>query len=431
MAKGWMTRSATRALATVTACWFGLMTPSFAQTNRGDDEGALLSVLAVDPANGEARFRLGRLYYEQRRDRAADFQLRQARAQVLSEESAAAADDLLAGLQRRRRWILRGDLAVAPQTSRTITETIDDSTDAEPEQTSEVDSGVGIIANASLENRLPISSSMRFSTQVVGRALDYQGAQFDLMTVTALAGPLWLQEGDNLWSARPLAQRRWREGEVEFDAFGGELAMQRSVTDQVRAFARLNVRDVDFDTANERDGINASVDSTMTRYRESGGLERVFGSVFRAEAEVENQAFWFSRVGVGAYRETFAGVGVYLEPFVSLQEFDGIDDEAGIGRRNVGYGGRVRLVKQNWRALFNAAPYLQISARRIDSNIDGADTQDDANRVRLHPDILTNRKNKDADVPAWKTPASHALAPCLAQTYRPDTALEPRALHLV
>src|SRR5690606_4702085 len=94
-------------------------------------------------------------------------------------------------------------------------------------------------------------------------------------TAPVLAGPLWLLEGDDLWSVRAFAQSRWFGQEREHDSLGVELATRRSLSNRLRAFARATVREADY-ALDARDGVHAGVDGDLTRFGPSGRFERAF-----------------------------------------------------------------------------------------------------------------------------------------------------------
>ena len=342
------------------------------------DEAVLLETLRADPGNAPARLALGRYYYDNRRDRAAEFNIRQALAGGLDETGRSEARDLLEGLQKRRRWIFTADAALAPEVTREIVETVDTGPDVEPTQiVREESSGIGVIALADLEYRAPMGEDLRLSVQGFARTEAFAEDGFDTTRAILLAGPLWLTGGDNTVRARALIERQWFDGDVEFDAIGGELALQRSVTDRLRLFARLTVRDVDNNLFDGRDGQTYAVDADLGRYGLGGRFERVFALAFRNEAEAEDQAFWFGRIGAGAYREVPFALGIYAEPSIAWQSFDGPDPIALEDREDVTASLLLRVSKRDWR-VFSAAPFVSIELSNTSSTVDRFDGTDTA-----------------------------------------------------
>lgn len=342
------------------------------------EEAALLETLRDDPGNASARLALGRYYYDNRRDRAAEFNIRQALASGLDEAGRSEARDLLEGLQKRRRWIFTADAALAPETTREIIETIDTGPDTEPTRiVREESSGVGVIALADLEYRAPIAENLRLSVQGFARTELFAEEGFDRLRAILLAGPLWLTGGDNTVRARALIERQWFDGDVEFDAIGGEVAFQRTVTDRLRLFTRLTVRDVDYDNFDGRDGQTYAVDADLGRYGLGGRFERVFGLAFRNEAEADDQAFWFGRIGAGAYRELPFALGIYVEPSIAWQSLDGPDPIALEDREDVTASLLLRVSKRDWR-VFSAAPFVSVEVSNTSSSVDRFDGTDTA-----------------------------------------------------
>lgn len=324
--------------------------PAWAQT-----EAELLVRLADTPEDAEARLALARIYFEDHEDRAAEFNARQALADRLSPESAEAARELLAALQRRRTWIVTADFSVSPQ--------------LQPDPSTGNDgSGLGLSAAGSVERRQVLAESLRLSAEVQGYAAAYENGDYDDYSIVALLGPLWLQRGDDLVSLRALAQRRWYGGEEEYSAVGGELAAQRSFGDRIRAIGSLTVRDLEYDTANLRDGWDATATADIQRFGPRGAFDRAFAVLGRTEAEASWHSWWFTRLGVGAYREFGWGIGVYVEPSAAVQTFNGADPVAGGGRTDWLLSGRLRVVKRDWR-LFDSSPFAEFEVTRIDSNV--------------------------------------------------------------
>lgn len=334
----------------------------------------LLDRIDENPEDGAARLEFARREFAARRDASAGFNARQAlNSGHLSAEDAAAAREILSALQRRRRWIFNFDAALAPATSR------QEFVDSNPDNDTDDDviletreSGVGITGFGSVENRIAISQNVRWSTQVFARSSIFIRSNFNTVFLAGRFGPLLLQDGDDRIGVRGILESRWLGGEKEFDAYGAEAFVQRSLTDRLVGFGRLTARSVD-DRFNSRDGETYAVDGVLTRFGAGGRFERVFGLVFRADLESSNQSFWFLRAGFGVFRETAYGLGILVEPSVSYQAFNGIDARAGFARTDWRYGGTVRVVKRDWR-LFGTSPFVSLGVEQQASNIDAFDT---------------------------------------------------------
>ncbi|MEL6955265.1 MAG: surface lipoprotein assembly modifier [Pseudomonadota bacterium] len=341
---------------------FGQHTPA--------SEDQLLEELSQSPDNAGARLALARLYFRENRDAAADFAARQALADAAAAgqtENVAQARDLLEALQRRRRWVFTADATIAPDTSREFL--IPGETEDDPSTLLERDSGLGIEGFASLERRIPIGDDTLLSLQGFGRGEAFEEDDFNTLDVTLLAGPAFLLGGDDILRARALYQQRWFGGEAEFDAIGGEFSLAQSPTPRLRTFARLTVRDVDFDGETARDALAVSLDGDISRYGEAGRIERVFGILFYNDADAADQSFWFARLGAGAYREVPGAIGIYVEPSVAAQIFDGEDPIALEAREDTELRGLVRVSKRDWRVL-SAAPFLSLEVSQLYSTID-------------------------------------------------------------
>ncbi|MEL7481010.1 MAG: hypothetical protein AAGJ29_05580 [Pseudomonadota bacterium] len=333
----------------------------------------LLDLIDEEPANGSARLEFAKREFARRRDPSAAFNARQALASGLPAEEAVEARDLLAALQRRRRWIANFDAAIAPETSRSeFFDPDPDNDTAEDAILVTEQSGVGLLGTASIENRLPLGADLRWSTLVFNRTQLFTDGDFNEVFVTVLAGPLLLQEGENLIGLRALAEQRWLGGEEDFFAWGGQLFSQRRLSDRLVAFGRLTVRDVD-DSFDSQDGLTYGLDGTLSRFGDEGRFERLFATVFRADLEASTQSFWFASVAAGAFREVGFGLGIFVEPRISWQRFNGLDSEDGIARSDWRFGGRIRTVKRDWR-IFGTSPFVSLDVDYLDSNADRFDT---------------------------------------------------------
>ncbi|MEM1150128.1 MAG: surface lipoprotein assembly modifier [Pseudomonadota bacterium] len=334
------------------------------------NEDALLSDLSETPTDYRARLLLADLYFQERRDAAAEFAARQALADANAAGDAAAVDgakSILEALQRRRRWVFTADATLAPDTSREFL--LPGDMDGDPAILVERESGLGLEGFASLEHRIPVGENALLSVQAFGRGEVFEVDAFNTLDVTLLAGPAFLLGGDDILRARALYQKRWFGGDPEFDAYGGELSVAQSPTPRLRTFARLTVRDIDFDGETARDAVAVTLDGDVSRFGEAGRIERVFGLVFYNEAEADNQSFWFARIGAGAYREVPGALGIYLEPSIAVQVFDGEDPIQEAAREDVELMALARVSKRDWR-VFSAAPFLSVEVRQRSSTVD-------------------------------------------------------------
>lgn len=334
----------------------------------------LLDFIDENPGVGRARLEFSRREFERRRDASAGFNARQALATgSLTEEEIEEARQILSALQKRRRWIINFDASLAPATSR------QEFFDPDPDNGSEddivlqtVNSGVGVIGFGSVENRIPLSETVRWSSLIFTQGALFTNGDFNSIFVSTRFGPLILQDGDDRIGVRGLAEARWLGGEIDFEAYGGEAFVQRSIGERWVGFGRLSIRTVD-DSFDSQDGETYGLDGVLTRFGPSGRFERVFGTIFRAELDAANQSFWFGSAGFGVFRETIFGLGVLIEPSASFQRFNGVDSVAGIARQDWRYGARMRVVKRDWR-IFGTSPFVSLSLQRQESNIDTFDT---------------------------------------------------------
>ncbi len=327
--------------------WLSGHAPALAQGDPDMAERRLLERLADDPQDAMARLALGRLYLEARRDRAAVFQLRQALAGDLSAQAAQEARGLLEALERRRRWFATGDVFFVGD---------------------EEDRGFGGIGVGSLEHRVLLGEDLRLSVRGVGRAAVFEDSAENTVDLTVLAGPLWLGRGDNVTTVRALVGRRWLDGAIDVDSVGLQAEISRTFDDRVRTFTSLTARELDYANRDDLDGQLYSAFTDLIRFGRGGRFERANVSLSRFEARDEFQRYWFAQLGVGAYREVRYGFGLYAEPFVNWQDFDGLDPTDNAAREDLGLGVRARITKRDWRVA-SAAPFVQATTRTVNSTL--------------------------------------------------------------
>ena len=137
------------------------------------------------------------------------------------------------------------------------------------------------------------------------------------------------------------------------------------------------VRDVDHDTFDARDGQTFGVDADLGRFGIGGRFERVFGVGFRFDAAADEESFWFYRAGVGGFRELPLAIGLYVQPSLSYQRFDGASAADPEAREDLEAEVLFRVSKRDWR-VFSAAPFVSVEVSQRESNLDRLDTTETA-----------------------------------------------------
>lgn len=171
--------------------------------------------------------------------------------------------NFLAQIRARRRWSLRGGIALAPDTN--IGATSEERTiyigglpfrrDAEELSTS----GVGVSAWLSGEYQYPLSDRSRLRAGADASRREYAGSRFDHTLASIHVGPRWLVGANAEASLLANVQRRWRAGAPYYDALGARLEAARRVSRRVTANARASYHDRSYRTDTFLDGPVADV----------------------------------------------------------------------------------------------------------------------------------------------------------------------------
>ena len=169
----------------------------------------------------------------------------------------------LVEIRARRRWSLRGGIALAPDTNIGATSEeriiyiggLPFERDAEELSTS----GVGLSAWLSGEYQYPLSDRSRLRAGADASRREYAGSRFDHTLASVHGGPRWLVGANAEASLLANVQRRWRAGAPYYDALGARLEAARRVSRRVTANAQASYHDRSYRTDTFLDGPVADV----------------------------------------------------------------------------------------------------------------------------------------------------------------------------
>ncbi len=268
-------------------------------------------------------------------------------------------------------WIYTIDFAIAPETTREAL--IRDETDptAPLDRVVEEASGLGVLGTGSLEYRAPVSEDVRLSVRLDANAIKYENDRFDDAQLTLRTGPILFGAGDDRSGLRAIATLHTLGGQTEDEGIGVEVFSQRTLARRYVAFARFTTLDI---AARERgaDRQTFAVDGSVTRYGSQGKFERASTLLFRSDADTASQSFWFGRLAAGAYRELPLAIGLFIEPSLSVQDFNGFEPVSRKARIDYSAALRVRASKRDVR-LLGSAPFVDLTFRQTDSTVDRFD----------------------------------------------------------
>ena len=171
--------------------------------------------------------------------------------------------NFLAQIRARRRWSLRGGIALAPDTNIGATSEeriiyiggLPFERDAEELSTS----GVGLSAWLSGEYQYPLSARSRLRAGADASRREYAGSRFDQTFASVHLGPRWLVGANAEASLLANVQRRWTAGAPYYDALGARLEAARRLSRRVTANARASYHDRSYRTSTFLDGPVADV----------------------------------------------------------------------------------------------------------------------------------------------------------------------------
>lgn len=218
---------------------------------------AFRAMLVADPGLDRVRLELARAFFAKGEDGLAARHFERVLAGEPPEAVAGRVRLFLAELRARRRWSLHAGLALAPDTN--IAAASDEriihvwGLPFHRDERELPESGVGVSLWAGGEYRLPLDErrSLRIGGDVWRR--EYRNSEFDRMTVSAHAGPLWRIGPDTEASVLAVASRHWAAGRID----------SRDIGLRVEGWHRLT----------RRASVNLRASHLERRYRERGTLD--------------------------------------------------------------------------------------------------------------------------------------------------------------
>lgn len=196
---------------------------------RGDYRKAIhwfRMALVRDPGSPRLRLELGRAFYLAKDYANAELQFQRALAGKLPPPVQANARRFLDGIRRENRWSYTFGIAVAPDTNvnagSSASETIIFGLPFELGPEARMHSGVGLIANSSIEFSPRLSHRLRWQVGADLRRTDYRGTRFDETIADGWSGPQWFGKDIEV-SAAATSLMRWHGGVLYQRALGGRV----------------------------------------------------------------------------------------------------------------------------------------------------------------------------------------------------------------
>jgi len=349
---------------------------------------AIFRAILIDhPDAVRVRLEMARAYYLDGDYQNADRQFRAVRAGELPQPVLANIDGFLFQIRQAKEWSYSFSIAIAPDTNINGATTERDielfglpftlSDDARKK------SGVGASVEGALEFAPHIAPNARWRIGGAVQRREYDGDMFDDMVVSLQTGPRVVLRHWDL-SLLATGMNRWYGGDLYSQARGGRVEAMWHPGGRSVFSASLGLLDVDYTKIDDRDGlvVNASL-SAFRQLDATSALTARLG-INRQDAREAAYANWSGVFAAGYQRELPAGFTVYLEPSISLVDYDGALAALGRARSDRIYGGTLALLNRHI-VLDRFTPRISYSFTRTDSNIDLYDF----NRHRIEIGLTT------------------------------------------
>lgn len=330
-------------------------------------------ILADHPGLVRVRLDLARALFEMHDDDAAEYHFRLVLAEPGLPQSVI--DNVyryLTAIRKRKRFVFFLNFGVAPDTNVNAAPALDHVTLfglpftlSEPAKQK---SGVGVVVSANGEYHAPVAPDLRLRAGTSLYRADYPGGDFDDMQFRADIGPqLLFPRGDV--SVLAVLAKRWFGNDPYNEGYGGRIEASRMATDRLRLEGYVEGLSLRYHTQTFLDGftVNGVLFATY------GLTSRSFGRLIVGVGTERTDAPAFAnnsvRLGV-AYGEDFPyGITAYLEPDVTISQYDAVNVAFGKRREDRLYSVRLALNKRDWQVA-GFSPVVSYTFTHNSSNID-------------------------------------------------------------
>lgn len=334
--------------------------------------GIFRTILIDHPEAVRVRLELARAFFKIKDYQNADRQFRAVRAAKLPPAVMANIDGYLAQIRMSKDWSYGLALAIAPDTNVNGASTSREvdiyglpfrlSDDARQR------SGIGAAIDANVEYAPRIAPNGRLRLGAALQRREYEGRQFDDMTLAVQAGPRFVLPR---WDISMLGTgfKRWYGGDVYASSLGGRIeathyAGPRTVLSGNVAI--LQIKD-ERDDARSRWVYTASVGGVRQLSQTSAVTLRL--GTNRQNAREDAYSNWSGFVSAGYFRELPVGFSAYIEPTFTFADYDAPLAAFGKVRKDKVAGITAAIL--NRRIVFwRFTPRVAYSFTKADSNID-------------------------------------------------------------
>jgi len=329
-------------------------------------------LLLREPDAARVRLELARSFFLAGDDENARYQFRLALAGDLPPAVVANVERYLQAIRKRRNWDFGVSLGIAPDSNVNAAPSLGEisifglpfTLDEESQRTS----GLGFFATMSGEYREPFSAQWQGRMGARLHRNEYEGSQFDDMTLSGFAGPRLLI---GPWDVSLLATgyRRWYGNTPYSDAAGARLEAERRFTRRLSGRGSVQWVAIDYADSDTKDGSIASLSFIGTYALSSASFLRglVLGSIESTAHEANaNRALG---AGIGYYRDLPMGFSIYVQPQAEFTWYDAESAAFGTRREDWFWQVRTNILNRNLD-LHGFTPLLGYVFQRQISSID-------------------------------------------------------------
>jgi tetratricopeptide (TPR) repeat protein len=331
-------------------------------------------ILVDHPGLVRVRLDLARALYETHDDEAAEYHFRLALADPDLPQSVI--DNVyryLAAIRQRKRYTFFFELGVAPDTNINAAPALDQVTLfglpftlSEPAKQK---SGVGIVVNTNGEYLTPLAPDIRLRTGASLYRAEYPGSDaFDDMQLRLDAGPQFLFNRSDV-SVLAVLGKRWFGNDPYNEGHGGRIEASRLLTDNLRLEGYIEGLDLSYHTQTFLDGFTVNGVLFSTYGLSSSSFVRLITGAGTERTQSPAFSNFSLRLGT-AYQQDFPyGLTAYLEPDVTVTQYDATNVLFGMRRHDTTVSARLALNKRDWQVL-GFSPVFSYTFTRNYSNID-------------------------------------------------------------
>lgn len=334
-------------------------------------EAMFRRILDRDPKLLRVRLELARTLYMEKKDEQADYHFSLAAAEQPSLQVRRNIANFREAIRARRSWRFNVDFGFSPDSN------INSATDKESvdiyglpfrlDPDARARSGTGRFVGGDASIRLNRFGKIPIYIGGYGRWVRYKDHRFDDAYAGLEAGPEFAVAGGRLRTTAT-ALKRWYGRRPLVSSIGARVDYEKLVGQKWNVGGTLLVRHNNYAQRGDVDGWSLEARASASRPLGLTTLGFADATIERGTAADRGQAYWRSRIGVGAVKEIGWGLRPQVRLDVARQINDGPLAPFGKHRKDWLLEGSFSIYKRDWN-LGGFAPSLSVTATRNHSTI--------------------------------------------------------------